>query len=470
MATPATLPISNIVDVVVSITPTAPALPQFNQGLITGTSTVIPSVGGVNNRIRQYSTLAQMIADGFTTSSPEYIAAQIYFNQNFNGDPAQYVWVGVQDLTALISIAIHTAGTGYSVGSTFSIAGGSTLATGTVTAESGGIPSAITINGYSSGTGYTTATNVATTELTGGGSGLTVNTTAGETCLIALEQCRLANLQWYAAMCCGSVTADHEAIAAWVQSATPSSFYFFSTPDAAVPAGTAGNVFAALKADSYSRVLGCYNTTQGGTAANNIYAGAALLGIAMGLNTGLANSYFTLAFKTMVGITPEPLTQTQVTTILNNNGNIFVTIGNAYQIIQNGIMPNGNQFGITLGLDMLTSDIQYSEMDVLVDTDNVPQTDPGEVMLIQPVNAAAGRAQTRGFLAGGTWQGATISPGGPNSLFAGTTLPDGYLALTAPYSTQAPSAKAAGQAMPIYLAVITSGTVLSLIVQVNVQL
>lgn len=470
MATPATLPISNIVDVVVNITPTAPALPQFNQGLITGSSAVIPSVGGSNNRIRQYSTLTQMISDGFTTSDPEYIAAQIYFSQNFNGDPAQYLWVGVQDLTALISIAIHTAGTGYTVGSTFSVSGGTTLGTGVVTAESGGIPSAIAIIGYSTGTGYTTSTNVATTEISGGGSGLTVNTTAGETCLIALQQCRLANLQWYAAMCTGSVTADHEAIAAWVQAATPSSFYFFSTPDAAVPAGAAGNVFSALKADSYSRVLGCYNTTQSGTAANNVYAGAALLGIAMGLNTGLANSYFTLAFKTMVGITPEPLGQTQVTTILGNNGNVFVTIGNAYQIIQNGIMPNGNQFGITLGLDMLTSDIQYSEMDVLVDNDNVPQTDPGEVMLIQPVNGAAQRAQVRGFLAGGTWQGATISPGGPNSLTAGTNLPDGYLALTAPYSTQSPSAKAAGQAMPIYLAVITSGTVLSLVVQVNVQL
>jgi hypothetical protein len=91
-------------------------------------------------------------------------------------------------------------------------------------------------------------------------------------------------------------------------------------------------------------------------------------------------------------------------------------------------------------------------------------------MLIQPVNAAAQRAQVRGFLAGGVWNGATISPGGPNSLFAGTTLPDGYLALTAPYSIQSPAAKAAGQAMPIYLAVITSGTVLSLVVQVNVQL
>jgi hypothetical protein len=77
MSSPATLPLSNIVDVKIFVSPQAPPQPTFNQGLIVGPSAHIQSVGGVNPRIRQYSTLAQMASDGFLLTDPEYIAASI---------------------------------------------------------------------------------------------------------------------------------------------------------------------------------------------------------------------------------------------------------------------------------------------------------------------------------------------------------------------------------------------------------
>jgi hypothetical protein len=470
MASPL-LPLSNIVDVVVTIAPNSPSLPTFNQGLITGSSAVIPGAGGTRPRIRQYSSLAGMIADGFSSSEPEYLAAQSYFGQNYNGPAPQFVWIGRQDLTAVTAIAIHTAGTSWAVGDQFTIGSGETvLAIGVIIAETGGVPSSIGLLDYSSGTGYTSGTNVSTTAISpSSGTGLTVNTTVGESCLIALQKCRENNLQWYAAMCTGSVTADHEAIASWIQSEQVSSFYFFATADAAVLNGTAGNVFLTLQAQEYSRVLGIYSTTQGGNAPNNTYTGAALLGVAMGLNTGLANSNFTLAFKTLVEITAEPLTQTQYSSILASDGNVYVTLGNAFTVAGNGQMPNGNQFQVTLQVDMLTSDIQYSCMDVLTENANVPQNDSGENLFIHAVNGAAARSQIRGFIATGQWTGATIAPGGPSALTSGTQLPNGYLALSAPFYLQSASARSAGQAMPIYLAIITAGTVLSITIQVNVQ-
>jgi hypothetical protein len=413
-----------------------------------------------------------MIADGFTNSEPEYLAAQEYFSQNFNGPAPEFVWIGRQDLTAVIAAAIHTAGTGWAVGDQFTIAGGSVLATGIILAQTGGVPSSIGLLDYSSGTGYTANTNVACTAISPSvGTGLTVNTTVGETCLIAAQMCRERNLQWYGLMCTGSVTADHEAIVGWAQTALVPTYYFFQTADAAVLNGIAGNVFLTLQAASYARWFGIYSTTQGGApaAVNNTYAGAAALGVAMGLNTGLAGSVFTMAFKTLVGIAPEPVTQAQFSSILNAGGNVFALLGNAFAVIQ-GQLPNaGIPWQLTSQVDMLTSDIQYSGMTVFVDNENIPQNDQGESVLLHAVNGAAQRSQIRGFIAGGTWTGATIAPGGPSSLTSGTNLPNGYLALAAPFFLQSASDKSAGKAMPIYLAIITAGTVLSLVIQVNVQ-
>ena len=66
-----------------------------------------------------------------------------------------------------------------------------------------------------------------------------------------------------------------------------------STSDANVLTGSS-DVFSYMKANGYQRVFGQYTTTQSGLFPNNIYAGAAAMGIAMGLNTGLAGSYFTM--------------------------------------------------------------------------------------------------------------------------------------------------------------------------------
>ncbi len=126
------LALSNIVDISVTVAPTAAAANTFNQGLIIGSSAVIPSYG-TNSRLRQYTGTAGMVTDGFALTDPEYLAAQIYFSQT----PApQYVWIGRQDLTAISAMTIDVAGTGYAVGDTFSITlVGAAYGIGTVTAE-----------------------------------------------------------------------------------------------------------------------------------------------------------------------------------------------------------------------------------------------------------------------------------------------------------------------------------------------
>lgn len=80
------LPVSNVVNVDVIMSPTAATGRNFGSLLILGTSTVIP----VSERIRLY-TSSEDIGVDFGEDSPEYEAALIYFSQSPR--PAQ-VYVG----------------------------------------------------------------------------------------------------------------------------------------------------------------------------------------------------------------------------------------------------------------------------------------------------------------------------------------------------------------------------------------
>lgn len=72
--------LDTIVDVTVEVNNPSIITSDFNLGLIIGDSTVLTDV----KRVKQYSRSAyqkQMVADGFTTSSPEYMGVVAYFSQ-----------------------------------------------------------------------------------------------------------------------------------------------------------------------------------------------------------------------------------------------------------------------------------------------------------------------------------------------------------------------------------------------------
>lgn len=71
------LPVSNVVNVDVIMSPVAASGRNFGSLLILGTSTIIP----VTERLRLYTALMDIGTD-FGTDSPEYAAATIYFSQS----------------------------------------------------------------------------------------------------------------------------------------------------------------------------------------------------------------------------------------------------------------------------------------------------------------------------------------------------------------------------------------------------
>lgn len=467
MATTPPLALSDIVDISVTVSPAAQIANSFNQGLFIGNSTVIPSYGA-DSRLRQYAASTYstaMLTDGFTVNSPEYIAMQIYFSQT---PQPQYGWVGRQDGTAISTVTIDTAGTGWAVNDEFTITqSGANYGMGKVTAETGGVPSAIAL--VTQGTGYSVATGLATVAVSPSvGTGLTINITAiGESLLQAAAACRAANNAWYGLSVYNPALADNLALAEWADPLWQTTRYYAWSGDSSVPNNTASNIAAQLQALKL-RVLGITSTTQSGLYPNNIYAAAALMGVDMGSNTGLAGSFFTLAHKQLAGIATEPISETQYTNVKTLDWNVYGNFA-PYQLLEPGFMSNGAPSYLWMYLAMLCANLQIQELNVLQGNPAVPQTNAGEHLLIQAANTACQLMTNIGFLADGTWQGLTINIPGVQ-LTPGQAIPNGYLNQAQPYAQQAASDRAAGKAMPIYCAVTTAGAVQSLVIGVYTQL
>ena len=316
---------------------------------------------------------------------------------------------------------------------------------------------------------------------TGGtGTGAEVNITAvGETPVQSITACRIVQPAWYIVQFVGTaMDTQIAAVAAYIEAATPVSQYFFTSGEAAILNNTTPNILATLQALGYRRTFGEYATTQSGAFPNNVYASAGVMGYAMGANTGLPGSYFSLNNKTIVGVAAEPLSQTQVNNIMGTvtrsqaglNGNIVLNYNNgAYIVLQPGINIGGTWFDQVLQIDMLASDAQISAMTELVDLPSVPQTDAGVALMKNALTAACARSQSRGFIApSGVWQGPNIGTGG-GAILNGAPLANGYALYAAPVATLSQAALQNRQLPPITIALIMAGSANSLGISINVQ-
>jgi hypothetical protein len=468
-----TQPLSIIADVTVVTSAPQVSAPPFNKGLFVGPSTVITAAQRTLTYL-QANWSAAMLTAGFIATDPEYLFAQIYFSQS---PPPSSISIGVQVATALQTITIDVAGTGWAVNDTFLVVqGGATLGYGRVTAAAAGVPTAIAVEPLNQGSGYVVAAGLPTTAIAPStGIDLTVNITAvGETLLQAFTACRISDSTWYCGAVSGAVASDHEAISAYTQSQVGTT-YFGTTGDAAVLSGTAGNVLITVYATSASRTWMQYATTQAGLYPNQIYFVAAVMGQAMASNSQLQNSAFTEKFSggvPLIGVVTEPnLTTTQIANIEGTvpaqgpNGNLFLNYGSAFNVLEQGtMMAESVFFDQILNLDILAANIQFAIMDVLTSVPKVPQTDAGQQLLIQAVESALDTAVNVGFIAAGIWRGQTIL-----GISNGTSLPSGYSVQSPKYSTLTQAQVQSRIAPPIYVALIEAGAVHFVTIQVLVQ-
>jgi hypothetical protein len=118
---------------------------------------------------------------------------------------------------------------------------------------------------------------------------------------------------------------------------------------------------------------------------------------------------------------------------------------------------------------MLVSNIQFGMGNAFSAYPKIPQTDPGQKILLQVAAQECGNMGTIGFIAPGVWNGLPVNQLSGLNLNTGDSLPLGYKVQSPLFVNQSPADRAAHKMMPIYVSIIESGSGRSITIQITVQ-
>jgi len=477
-----TLPLSDIVKIIVNLSPRSAVRKGFNLGLIVGTSDVITA----SDRVKLYSTADAMIEDGFADDMPEYEAARLYFMQQRRPDR---VAIGrhVQS-TGLMEIRV-TNEEGTTPGE-FTIRLMPAVAASDHQFMYQTSPSIITPPAYGDilPSGWMPITDgedvagddgdyimvvevsqadssvtMAGMAILGGGS-VDLGIPVAESVIDAIRACRAKNTDWYVVTYCGASTDDIFDIAQYVEGAKPECVQFYTTDETSALTGDPASIFNRLKLLNYMRSLGQYSVTPDAVAG--------IMGYAMGANVKTARSAFTLMHKRVTGILPDDLDETQAYHLQNAYGNYYVSRGydGEYSMFEQGTMANGTWFDEVLNLDMLVNDLQLAILDVLASRPKVPQDEGGMNDLKLAMFPCLRKSRSIGFIAPGRWNGPDIWLTEDHlALHTGDMLDDGYLILSEPVDGQSQADRDERIAPPIYAPIKLAGAIHTVLVQIDVN-
>jgi hypothetical protein len=480
------LSVSDIVNVSVVLTPKAAQLRNFGSLLVLGDSGVVDS----SERLRKYSSIDGIAAD-FGTSSPEYLAASLYFSQS---PQPQTCYVGAWARTAtkgtLRGAVLSSAQQLMSNFTSINNGGMSVTINGTLRALTGldftaqtnlnGVASviqtALSTNGsitwdannsrfvlQSNTTGTSSTVTFASAPASGtdvsvllglrsNSGGYVVAGIAAETLLTAVQTLAGMSNKWYGLQVASSVapsTNDYTAVASFIEAAGASRIFGITTQDAAtLDSVSTTDLASVLKAANYKRTFIQYSSS-------NAYVSASIFGRAFTVDFNGQNTTITLKFKQEPGITAESLTETQAATLNSKNCNVFVNYDNDTAILQQGVMANGFFFDEVHNTDWLQNDVQTAVYNLLYTSDSkIAQTDAGINRILTTIASRMSQAVTNGMLAPGVWNGPAVG-----KINTGDTLSAGFYVYAPPVSSQSQADREARKAPTIQAACKFAGAV-----------
>lgn len=486
------LAVSDVVNVTVTISPTAAATRNFGAGLIIGATDVID----VGERIRSYANMDDVAAD-FGSTDPEYLGAERFFSQDpqpalvYVGRWAQTASHGTlrsgvltaseQLSTAWTSITdgafkIDIDGTTKSVsGLNFSaisnmpavaaiVNAGLTGATVTWDANSGRFVVKSDTTGTSSTVGYAVAPDSGTDlsdalKLTSDLAGAPVPGVAAESLTEAVEAFVDRSGDWYAAMVLPTVSnAEFLAAAQLVEALGKKRLIGTTITSTTVLDNTLDTDLASVcKAANLKRTFLQYSSTP--------YAICSFFGRAATVDFTGSKTTLTMMFKVEPSVTAETLTETQAATLKSKHCNVFVNYDNSTAIIQNGVMANGYFFDSVHGWDWFENYAQTGVWNLLYTSKTkVPQTNAGMSLIAAKIESCFDQAVRNGLVAPGQWNG-----DGFGSLEAGDYLDSGYYVHHPDISTQSQADREARKSVTFQCAATEAGAVHSVAIAINVQ-
>lgn len=489
------LPVSRVVNVGVILTPAGAQSQSLSDLLILGTSGVIDPV----ERIRAYSDIASIAAD-FGTTSEEYLAALLWFQQtpqptqlqigrwvntsiggglrcapltpaqqlltNFtsiddggfsyqlDGDPAVEIgpldFTGATNLNAVAAI-IDAALTGASV------VWNATLDRFEINSDTAGAGSSVSfLSAPAAGTDISLLIGGRQTS----SGAYRFDGQAAET---AVEAAALFDdqfgQQWYALTVPSGDEDDQLELAAFIEATVNKHILGVTSQDTGILVSVnTTDIASQLQALGFSRTMLQYSSS-------SPYAVVSALARILTTNYGGNNTTITLKFKQEPGIVAESLAVSQANVLRDKSANVFVNYANDTAILQEGVMVNGEFVDTITGMDWLAVTLQRDLYNVLyTSTTKIPQTDAGQQLLNTTCEAVCAQGVVNGLLAPGIW-----NAGGFGLLKQGDYLPKGYYIYSPSFNVQAPADRAARRSMPIQIAAKLAGAIHDINVTVNVN-
>ena len=276
-----------------------------------------------------------------------------------------------------------------------------------------------------------------------------------ETYVKALTDARDKSTEWYGFTTCETIKdSDLEGIADAVET-MDATMYLANTSSSTALVDDSSNIMKIISDKKYDRTIVTYST--------NNYFSCGLLGYAMGANTGLINSAYSLKFKQIAGQTATDLTTSEVNAIEKYYGNCYVRRADAQY--EQGTCASGTWFDEMINLDKLVNDITLNVYDLLYSLPKEPQTEAGHADIAGVIGQACEQAKRIGFIGEGLkWRRSSIL-----ALSKGDVLPSGYLIQWEDINEQSDADRDARKSMPFYVCITLAGAIHSVVIQVNVS-
>jgi len=478
------IPISTVARVTVQANPTFPRGAGFGVLAILGVAARLP----IGDRLRFYTDMDGVAAD-FSSSDPEYLAAQVAFAQTpkpvevaigrrfVSAVPGEILGSLTHTKVVATWAAITNGGFDISIdGANEQIYGidftGVTTLNGVATkiqeklalASSGstciydgtrfiirsGTTGATSDVGYAvAPTGGSSPTNLAT--MLGMTSALHPKLSVGvaaESLTETLDALDDLSSAWYGFGFAGVTLSDDDivTVADWTEARTK--IFGFTTQDSAVAdEADDTDIASVLSVSDYSRTFSVWNEY-------GQYAQFSLMARAFGVNFAQPKSTLTLKFKQLPTITASDITRSQQRAFQAKHVNYYTLFGDSAMLAE-GQMANGRFFDEVHGLDWLKNDIETRVFGFLLTrSTKVAQTDDDYAGVTQKVVESLQAGVFNGLLAPGTWNGEEFG-----ELKAGQYLDSGFYVYTTPMALQSQGDREARIGPPIRAAAKGGGAV-----------
>lgn len=273
----------------------------------------------------------------------------------------------------------------------------------------------------------------------------------------AFTRIRSLSSEWYSFCFVSDPTKEQTlAVAALVEaSAVPTQFFFRTTDDTCLKSGTQ-QVLSELQTKKYTRTFGFYGT--------DALIDAAVMGMVSGHNSAKNNSAYTAAYKNLIGVVADNLAGDQLTNLASYGGNAYTNFGNKYDFTYPAISSGGYHIDEIYLIDSAKFYIQEYTVAGMTSMLKVPQTEDGIATISSFIQNACMKLNQIGLIASGVWKADSVL-----NLETGDAVPDGFYIQYGSVADQTAAEKASRVSPPIYVALLSSGAIEHVLIDVYVE-